>query len=176
MPNALLVRFCDQHQVFTGLADRRRFEFELERQIGAVAGDGRDTALLMVNIGRRFEEPRIAVLAQALRRRLRGSDVLARTARGEFAVLLHHTGRERAICVADSLLDAIHSEATARWKIASSASIGLAVAADVAALSPASLFDAADTAMTEAKFADRDRLAIYDPRRHQAPRPGSRAA
>lgn len=170
------MRFRDQHQVFTGLADRRRFELELERQIAEVAGGDTDTALLMINVGRRFEEPQIAALAQALRRRLRGSDLVARTARGEFAVLLHHTDQARAICVADSLLDAIHADATAHWQIGSSASIGLAVAGNVAPLAAATFVDAAGMAMAEAKLADRDRLAIYDPRRFESPHVDSRAA
>lgn len=170
------MRFRDQHHVFTGLSDPRRFELELKRQIGEVTGGDSETALLMIDVGRRFEEAQIATLAQVLRRRLRGSDLVARTARGEFAVLLHHVDRAHAICVADSLLDAIHIEATAHWNIGSSASIGLAVADDVSPLAPTTLVDAADMAMAEAKLADRDRLAIYDVRRHELPHADSRAA
>ncbi|MFY9469130.1 MAG: diguanylate cyclase [Solirubrobacterales bacterium] len=170
------MRFRDRHHIFTGLAEPRRFEHELERQINDVAGGGGESALLMIDVGARFEEPQIATLAQMLRRRVRGSDLVARTARGEFAVLLHHTDRAHAICVADSLLDAIHIEATARWNIASAASIGLAVTEDVSPLAPTTLADAADLAMAEAKRADRDRLAIYDPRRHELRHVSSRAA
>ncbi|MFY9488273.1 MAG: GGDEF domain-containing protein [Solirubrobacterales bacterium] len=160
------MRFSDQHRVFTGFATAQRFEHELANQIARTSGPT-GCALLRIDVGARFEEPQIAAVAQDLRRRLRTSDLVTRTDRREFAVLLHHMDRGHAILVADALLDAIHSLAMARWQIPSSASIGLAISTDVMQLDADLVAQAAGLAMNEAKRSPYDRLAVFDPRRHE---------
>jgi GGDEF domain-containing protein len=149
------------------LIDRGQFEAELAAQIDHASRTGTTGAMLMIDVGRRFDEAEVEDLSDALNSCLHDGDLLTVTGRGEFAALVQKADRHEAIAIADSLLGAIHRHVgskTGGWR--SSASIGLALESDVHPLAADHLHDAADAAMIDAQSSGHDRLAIYDSRRH----------
>lgn len=149
------------------LTDRGHFEAELAAQIDHASRSGETGAMLMIDVGRRFDDAEVEDLGDALNSCLHDGDLLTVTGRGEFAALVHKADRHEAIAIADALLGAIHRHVGSRaggWR--SSASIGLAMECDVAPLAPDHLHGAADAAMSDAQSSGHDRLAIYDSRRH----------
>jgi PAS domain S-box-containing protein len=87
----------------TNLWNRRRFEEELERQIGRRRRYGDETALLMVDLnrfkpvndtfGHAVGDELLKAVASALRKRIRATDSIARLGGDEFVVML--TNRPR---------------------------------------------------------------------------------
>jgi len=149
------------------MADRGQFEAELAAQIDHASRTGSTGAMLMIDVGRRFDDAEVADLGDALCSCLHDGDLLTVTGRGEFAALVHNADRHEAIAIADALLGEIHRHVGSRtggWR--SSASIGLALESDVSPLVPTQLHNAADAAMSDAQSSGHDRLAIYDSRRH----------
>lgn len=92
------LRHHADHDALTGLVNRRRFEFELRRQVTHAARYATRGALLIVDIdhfkgindsvGHAVGDEVLKMTANALQERLRESDVLARLGGDEFAVLL----------------------------------------------------------------------------------------
>lgn len=124
-------------------------------------------AMLMIDVGRRFDEGEVNDVVDAMCACLAQGNLLTCTARGEFAVLLPDAGRHETLAIADALLGAIHrheGSKTGGWR--SSASIGVALESDVAPLNAVTLRTAADRALYDAQSSGKDRLAIYDSRRH----------
>ena len=101
------------HDALSGVFNRRRFEQELERELGhAAARGGRGAVLLMdvddfkrINdtVGHATGDAVIARIGETLAERLRTSDVVARLGGDEFAVLLRRVDPEDAMQVACDL-------------------------------------------------------------------------
>ncbi|MGH2906257.1 MAG: hypothetical protein ACRDKI_05745 [Solirubrobacterales bacterium] len=145
------------------MTDRGHFQHGLV----AHCDTGTHGALLMVDLGRRFDDEEIAEIAASMCEHLGTECLITPTARTEFAVLLPTAGRHEAIGVADTLLGVIHRHVGSRaggWR--SSASIGLACEDDVASLAAETLRTAADRALYDAQSSANDRVAIYDSKRH----------
>src|ERR1044072_2339767 len=97
----------------TGLANRRRFERQLEREVGRVQRFGHPFNLLMIdidrfkdlndNFGHDAGDEAIRRIGRVLREGTRGIDLAARIGGEEFAVLLVETGKEGAREVAERL-------------------------------------------------------------------------
>ena len=163
------------HDPLTGLLNRRSFEREVERHVTLVERYGSRGAALVVDLdhfktindtlGHGVGDELITRVAAALRGRLRDSDVLARLGGDEFAVLLPDGGREEAVTVARSVLEAVRAqtvEGSSGRPRRVSASVGIALFDSARRLSGDAVLVEADLAMYEAKETGRDRHAVAD--------------
>src|SRR5919107_4561654 len=101
----------------TGLANRRRFERQLEREVARMGRYGHAFSLLMIDIdsfkdlndsfGHDAGDDAIRRLSKVLREGTRGIDLAARIGGEEFAVLLVETSRQGGVEVAERLRAAI---------------------------------------------------------------------
>lgn len=150
----------------TGLANRRRFERQLEREVGRTMRFGHPFSLLMIDIdnfknlndsfGHDAGDDAIRRISKVLREGTRGIDLAARIGGEEFAVLLVETTQAGATEVAERLRLAIKTlELTSACQI--TASFGVAECpAD--AQTATDILKAADVALYEAKRSGRDRV------------------
>lgn len=150
----------------TGLANRRRFERQLEREVARTRRFGRPFCLLMLDIdhfkrvndthGHDVGDDVLRRLANTLQAGTRGIDMASRIGGEEFAVLLTETDFDHGMEVAERLRQAVRAtEIPAAGFV--TVSVGLA---EFNASTPdaRSLFAAADSALYEAKRAGRDRV------------------
>jgi diguanylate cyclase (GGDEF)-like protein len=150
----------------TGLANRRRFERQLEREVARTRRYGRPFCLLMLDIdhfkqvndqhGHEAGDEALRRLANALQAGTRGIDTVSRIGGEEFALLLPETDCARGLEVAERLRQEIKdTEIPEAGHI--TVSIGLAECT-VAFSDARELFSAADAALYEAKRLGRDRV------------------
>jgi diguanylate cyclase (GGDEF)-like protein/PAS domain S-box-containing protein len=170
------------HDPLTGLLNRRSFERELTGHIARVKRLGMAGAVLMLDLdnfkyyndteGHSAGDGLIVRIAQALRSRLRESDVIARLGGDEFAVLLPRESEDGAQVVARALLETVRAEAPEaklgnRRRV--TASVGIACFEDGLVTADEIMVNA-DLAMYDAKEHGRDRVAHYRTDQHQRPR------
>jgi len=157
----------------TGLANRRRFERQLEREVARMGRYGHPFSLLMIDIdnfkdlndsfGHDAGDDAIRRLSKVLREGTRGIDMSARIGGEEFAVLLVETRKEGGFEVAERLRTAIKVlEIPAARHI--TASFGVAEC-PTDAQTAADVLKAADVALYEAKRNGRDRVVATQPPR-----------
>ena len=151
----------------TGLANRRRFERQLEREVARTARHGRPFSLITIDIdhfkqvndtyGHEAGDEAIKTLARVLQQGTRGIDLAARIGGEEFAVILTETNLSGAVEVAERLRVTLKSvEIHAVGQIA--ASFGVAECPSQAETAR-ELVARADAALYEAKREGRDRVA-----------------
>jgi diguanylate cyclase (GGDEF)-like protein len=151
----------------TGLANRRRFERQLEREVGRTLRYGRPFCLLLLDIdhfkqvndthGHEAGDEAIRRLAKSLQAGTRGIDLAARIGGEEFAVLLTETSFEGGVEVAERLRQAVKQEEIPTVGHIT-ASFGVSEF-PACAQTGRELLTAADAAMYEAKRQGRDRVA-----------------
>lgn len=157
----------------TGLANRRRFERQLEREVGRVDRFAHPFSLLMIDIdsfknlndtfGHDAGDDAIRRIGRVLREGTRGIDLAARIGGEEFAVLLVETRREAGMEVAERLRAAIKAlELPRAGRI--TASFGVAECPGDAQTA-AEILKAADVALYEAKRNGRDQVVAMSPLR-----------
>jgi diguanylate cyclase (GGDEF)-like protein/PAS domain S-box-containing protein len=158
------VRELADHDPLTGLRNRRLFEQDLMMQVARARRYGETAGLLVIDLdsfaglneehGQAAGDEILKALARALSRRLRQTDLLARLAADEFAVLLPHIDVEGITVVADGLLRVIPacSADTGAAVLHPSASIGSTVIDDRTASAEQALAEAY-RAMKIAKYA-----------------------
>lgn len=155
----------------TGLANRRRFERQLEREVGRVLRFDRPFTLLMMDIdnfknlndtfGHDAGDDAIRRISRVLREGTRGIDLAARIGGEEFAVLLVETGLSAGMEVAERLRIAIKAlETPSGGRI--TASFGVAECPSDAQTA-SEIVKAADVALYEAKRSGRDRVVSMEP-------------
>lgn len=155
----------------TGLANRRRFERQLEREVGRVLRFERPFSLLMVDIdnfknlndtfGHDAGDDAIRRISRVLREGTRGIDLAARIGGEEFAVLLVETSMSGGLEVAERLRLAIKAlETPSGGRI--TASFGVAEC-PTDAQTASGILKAADVALYEAKRNGRDRVMPMQP-------------
>jgi diguanylate cyclase (GGDEF)-like protein len=155
----------------TGLANRRRFERQLDREVGRVQRFERPFTLLMIDIdsfknvndsfGHDAGDEAIRRIAKVLSEGTRGIDLAARIGGEEFAVLLVETSRDGGSEVAERLRTAIKSlEIPKAGRV--TASFGVAECPGDAQTS-ADILKAADIALYEAKRNGRDQVVAMQP-------------
>ena len=155
----------------TGLANRRRFERQLDREISRVLRYEHPFSLLMLDIDRFKDlndsyghdagDEAIRRIAKVLREGTRGIDLAARIGGEEFAVLLVETRKEGALEVAERLRLGIRGlEVPGAEHI--TASFGVAECPSDAQTA-IDILKAADVALYEAKRNGRDRVVGTNP-------------
>ena len=155
----------------TGLANRRRFERQLEREVGRVLRFDRPFTLLMIDIdnfknlndtfGHDAGDDAIRRISRVLREGTRGIDLAARIGGEEFAVLLVETSQATGMEVAERLRVAIRElEIPSGARI--TASFGVAEC-PTDAQTASGILKAADIALYEAKRNGRDRVVPMHP-------------
>jgi diguanylate cyclase (GGDEF)-like protein/PAS domain S-box-containing protein len=154
------LRHLADHDPLTGLINRRRFEEELERHLVVSRRYGMTGALLVLDLdgfkavndthGHRAGDHVLCAVADALRRRLRESDVVARIGGDEFAVLLPRAASEEAEQVSQALEAAIPEEVEAAGEHRIEVSVGFA-AFDDEVKSIDDILTAADASMYAVK-------------------------
>jgi diguanylate cyclase (GGDEF)-like protein/PAS domain S-box-containing protein len=166
------LQYLVDHDMLTGLFNRRHFEAELERQIAYAASYGVPAALLVLDIdnfkfvndslGHRAGDELIRSIAARINRRVRSTDVVARLGGDEFAILLVGTELARAREIANELNELISGEPfmVAEKPARVTTSIGV-TALDNAALGPDEALVEADMAMYEAKSDGRNGSVVY---------------
>ncbi|MEA2204505.1 MAG: hypothetical protein QOE77_1281 [Blastocatellia bacterium] len=150
----------------TGLANRRRFERQLEREVERTRRSGRPFCLLMLDIdhfklvndthGHEAGDEVLRQLARVLQEETRGIDLSARVGGEEFAVLLTETEMHSGVEVSERLRAAIEQAAMPQ-QAGITASFGLAEFPR-SAKTASELFIAADAAMYAAKAQGRNRV------------------
>jgi diguanylate cyclase (GGDEF)-like protein len=154
----------------TGLANRRRFERQLEREVARVERFEHPFTLLMIdidnfknlndNFGHDAGDEAIRRLSKVLCEGTRGIDLAARIGGEEFAVLLVETSREGGFEVAERLRAAIKVLEIPKARHIT-ASFGVAEC-PIDAQTAAGVLKAADVALYEAKRNGRDRVVAME--------------
>ncbi len=173
------------HDALTGLANRRRFERELESHLDRCRRYGPTGALLLLDLdhfkdvndtlGHAAGDELIVSTARLLRGGLRTNDLVARLGGDEFAILLTEGDRTAAESVAASIVQRVreHTSTLDGIRRRVTASVG-AVTLQAASGHPYDLLALADMTMYDAKEAGRNRYAILDEDGVRAPRSGTR--
>jgi diguanylate cyclase (GGDEF)-like protein/PAS domain S-box-containing protein len=170
------LRHLAEHDPLTGLHNRRLLERELARQVGRCRRYGEHAALLVLDLdgfkqvndtyGHKTGDDLLKVVADALDRRLRGTDMVARLGGDEFAVLLPNVEPRAARAVAEDLKRLVAScvVKVGESRVNPTVSIGVATI-DQEVASDESVLIEADRAMYAAK-AERVGLSLEH---HTAP-------
>src|SRR6266498_1065048 len=155
----------------TGLANRRRFERQLEREVSRTLRYGHPFSLLMIDIdhfklindthGHEAGDQVLKLLARCLQEGTRGIDLAARIGGEEFGIILTETSIEGAIDLAERLrlsIKAIDLPGAGRI----SASFGVAEC-PTAAQTLRDLLACTDSALYDAKRNGRDQVSSAQP-------------
>lgn len=174
--NEARLRYAADHDSLTGLANRRRFLESLEHHVAMCRRYGAEGAVMMLDLdglksindehGHAAGDKLIAGVAEALRNRLRTSDLGARIGGDEFAILLTRTTRKGALSTAESILKAIEpaSEALREFGVERvEGSIGVVMIEDASRAGAEELLALADDTMYQAKRGGGARVNMYRP-------------
>lgn len=161
------------HDVLTGLRNRRRFEIDLTSELARIARSGAEASLAMLDLdhfkeindslGHRAGDELLRHVATLLADRLRRTDVLARLGGDEFAILLPDTALDQAEMVVNELVERV---ATTPLQVGyEKDEVRITVSAGVTPISDAHVsadeaMVAADLAMYEAKHAGRNAVHV----------------
>jgi diguanylate cyclase (GGDEF)-like protein/PAS domain S-box-containing protein len=173
------------HDVLTGLANRRRFEAELQRHLDRCRRHGPSGALLLLDLdnfkqvndtlGHNAGDQLLVTVSGLLRRTIRDTDVVARLGGDEFALLLPDADQRGAQRVAELVVERIRDHAATldgvRRRV--TASVG-AVSFAAAAEHSADVLALADMTMYDAKEAGRNQVALLAEGEERGPRTSGR--
>lgn len=161
------------HDELTGLANRALFLDRMDHALRIARSDADPVIVLFVdlddfksvndNLGHAAGDQVLTSIADKIRRAAGSGDTAARLGGDEFALLLEDRGGiERAIDVAERLLDSMHDPITVgAGDVVVLASVGVAVANS--GMSTTSVLRDADIAMYEAKRAGKGQIRLFDP-------------
>jgi two-component system, cell cycle response regulator len=165
----------------TGLANRRRFERQLDREVSRTLRYEHPFSLLMLdidnfklvndNFGHTAGDDAIRRLSKVLQEGTRGIDLAARIGGEEFAIILVETGKESALEVAERLRLAIRNTPIPLVG-GITASFGVAEC-PTSAQTATDMLKAADVALYEAKRTGRDRVVEWQPLRSNSTAAGN---
>ncbi|MEM9055963.1 MAG: EAL domain-containing protein [Pseudomonadota bacterium] len=167
------LRYQSSHDALTGLVNRSEFEQRVRETLLCDAGrPGAQSSVLYLDIdqfkvindtsGHIAGDRLLKELANIMREKVRGTDVLARLGGDEFGVLLRGCEADAAECIAEELRRAISGFAF-RWEgrvFRHTVSVGV-VHVNPSTDSAASAMSAADVACFTAKEGGRNRVHVY---------------
>jgi diguanylate cyclase (GGDEF)-like protein/PAS domain S-box-containing protein len=175
------LQFLAEHDALTGARNRRRFERDVSDQLGRARRYGEQAALLVIDVdgfkeindrfGHRAGDRALKVIAAALKRRLRETDVVARLGGDEFAVLLPYADATQGAAVARDIRELIRD---CSEEVGEDPGLRLSVSVGLVQIDR-------DTADDEAVLAEADQAMYADKRRSMtrpavAPGPGDSVA
>jgi diguanylate cyclase (GGDEF)-like protein/PAS domain S-box-containing protein len=153
------LRYIADHDSLTGLMNRRRFREELDSHLALRHRYGGVGALLLIDVdrlkavndtrGHGAGDVALRRLAEAMRGRFRSTDILARLAGDEFAVLLPNTEAHESVVLADALIARLANDEVGSWGV--SVSVGVAPFGGDDSRTAEDVMAAADAAMYRAK-------------------------
>ena len=153
------LRYIADHDSLTGLMNRRRFREELDSQLALRRRYGGVGALLLIDMdrlkavndtrGHGAGDVALRRVAEAMRGRFRSTDVLARLAGDEFAVLLPSAEGHEAMALAEALIARVATDEVASWGV--SVSVGVAPFGGDDTRTTEDVMATADAAMYRAK-------------------------
>jgi diguanylate cyclase (GGDEF)-like protein/PAS domain S-box-containing protein len=166
------------HDALTGLINRREFERRLAAVIDSARSDGRQHALLYMDLdnfktvndtcGHAAGDELLLQLTTVMQSRMRGSDTLARLGGDEFGVLLEACPLDQAVRIANGLREAVR-DFRFIWQ---DKTFGIGISAGLVTIDGAEsvdrVIDRADATCYEAKSKGRDRVQVYHPQ-HDRP-------
>jgi diguanylate cyclase (GGDEF)-like protein len=154
----------------TGLANHRRFQEVLSKELSHARRDGRPVAVVILDIdefkrindsrGHPFGDELLFGAAASLRSAMRGIGVVARVGGDEFGLVIPDADGSRALALAEAARTAVEAAAPMRGSLHCSA--GIACFPDDARNAGA-LLQLADGALSWAKDTGRGRSRRYDP-------------
>jgi diguanylate cyclase (GGDEF)-like protein/PAS domain S-box-containing protein len=168
----LALTHAASHDSLTNAFNRRRFQDEVEREIGRISSEGGSCAVLFLDLddfkavndtfGHPVGDRLLSRIAQTLRSHLRSGDCLARVGGDEFAILLPATDAKGARVVANALLRRLrnHPVEIEGRLIETLVSVGIAMG-PAHGLSADELLGRADVAMYQAKERGRNRVCVF---------------
>ncbi|MEE4272294.1 MAG: diguanylate cyclase [Thermoanaerobaculales bacterium] len=173
--NRLLMDIANR-DALTGLANRRRLEMELERNISFSKRTGQPLAVIMMDLdkfkicndtaGHLVGDNILRAVASTLRSRVRVTDLVVRWGGDEFCILVPATQPQGAVAAAESLVDAVREATTAIALPAPleppTASAGVACFPEDGE-DPHTLILNADAALYQVKATGRGRVLRYSP-------------
>lgn len=173
--NRLLMDIANR-DALTGLANRRRLEMELARNISFSQRTGQPLAVIMMDLdkfkicndtaGHLVGDNILRAVAATLRSRVRVTDLVVRWGGDEFCILVPGTQPQGAIAAAESLVDAVREATTAVSLPAPleppTASAGVACYPEDGE-DPKTLILNADAALYQVKATGRGRVLRYSP-------------
>jgi diguanylate cyclase (GGDEF)-like protein/PAS domain S-box-containing protein len=173
------------HDVLTGLANRRRFDSELQRHLDRCRRHGPVGALLLLDLdnfkqvndslGHNAGDELLVNIAGLLRRSIRGTDVVARLGGDEFAILLTDGDQVAAQRVADLVVERIGAHAATLDGVARRVTASVGVVTFLAASEhSADILALADMTMYDAKEAGRNQVALLPEGDTRGPRAAAR--
>jgi diguanylate cyclase (GGDEF)-like protein len=167
----------------TGLANRRRIRQEFAEELNRAQRYGTPLALLLIDLdrlkaindrhGHAAGDRALHLVAEALRRSCRATDIAARQGGDEFVVLAGNTTATEALALAQRIRATVRKlgAAAPRGPFRLSVSIGAADIERAARPTFEALHAAADGALYQAKSEGRDRALLAPPRARSGPAP-----
>jgi diguanylate cyclase (GGDEF)-like protein len=165
------LRYLADHDSLTGLLDRRRFRAELDQHVSFSARYGGQGAVMVIDIdslkavndslGHHAGDNLIRQVAEVMRERVRGTDIVARLSGDEFAILMPQTDTEGALQLGEDLRAQVAEGARPAPQLeAVTISVGISMFGGGKGGAEAVLA-AADQAMYRAKEGGRNQIALF---------------
>jgi diguanylate cyclase (GGDEF)-like protein len=166
------LRFLADHDPLTGLLNRRSFRRELDSYASFSARYGGQGAVMVIDIdglkevndryGHQVGDNLIRRVANVLRERVRGTDLVARLSGDEFAVLVPQADTEGALALGEDLREQVAVSCESDSELgAATISVGIMMFDGKSAPGAEAVLVAADQAMYRAKAEGRDRIALF---------------
>jgi diguanylate cyclase (GGDEF)-like protein len=165
------LRYLADHDSLTGLLNRRSFRARVDRYVSFTARYGGQGAVMIIDIdglkavndrlGHQQGDTLIRRVAEALRERVRTTDIVARLSGDEFAVLMPQTDTEGALQLGEDLRAEVAEGVPDDSELGTATiSVGITMYGGDGSGAEAVLV-AADQAMYRAKAEGRNRIALF---------------
>jgi diguanylate cyclase (GGDEF)-like protein len=166
------LRFLADHDSLTGLLNRRRFRAELDQYVSFTARYGGRGAVMVIDIdglkevndrrGHQAGDTLIRRVAEVLRERVRGTDLVARLSGDEFAVLMPQTDTAGALQLGEDLRAQVAEGLPLNLDLGdASISVGITMFGGQGGMGAEAVLVAADQAMYQAKAEGRNRIMLF---------------
>ncbi|MGN6557812.1 MAG: putative bifunctional diguanylate cyclase/phosphodiesterase [Solirubrobacterales bacterium] len=166
------LRFLADHDSLTGLLNRRRFRAELDQYVSFTDRYGGRGAVMVIDIdslkevndrlGHQAGDRLIRRVSDAMRERVRATDIVARLSGDEFAVLMPQTDTAGALQLGEDLRAQVAEGLPPSAEIGpGTISVGIAMFGGGAEASSEAVLLAADQALYRAKEEGRNRIMLF---------------